>query len=109
MTNLEFKELAVQLGEAAKQAIIKDSVDVIPYDFDEFVYDFNIKQLEDLQLFGKNVDEALTNFNNETETEDDCNTLYSIIDYLSDYSLYNIFKTEEQLNEFKEKIEEKLE
>lgn len=109
MTNLEFQELAVQLCEAAKQAIIKDSVDVIPYDFDEFVYDFNLKQLEDLQLFGKNVDEALTNFNNETETEDDCNTLYHIIEYLTDYTIYNIFQTEELLNEFKEKIEEKLE
>lgn len=109
MTNLEFKELAVQLCEAAKQAIIKDSVDAIPVDFDEFVYDFNIKQLEDLQLFGKNVDEALTDFGDGTETEDDCNTLYSIIDYLTDYSLYNIFKTEERLNEFKEKIEKKLE
>ena len=108
MTNLEFQELAVQLCEAAKQAITKESVDVIPVDFDEFVYDFNIKQLEDLQLFGKNVDEALTNFNNETETEDDCNTLYSIIEYLTDYTIYNIFQTEELLNEFKEKIEEKL-
>lgn len=109
MTNLEFKELAVQLCEAAKQAITKESIDVIPVDFDEFVYDFNIKQLEDLQLFGKNVDEALTNLNNETETEDDCNTLYNIFEYLTDYTLYNIFKTEELLNEFKEKIEEKLE
>lgn len=109
MTNLEFQELAVQLCEAAKQAINKDSVDVIPGDFDEFVYDFNVKQLEDLQLFGKNVDEALTNFSDGTETEDDCDTLYHIIEYLTDYSLYNVFKTEEQLNEFKEKIEEKLE
>lgn len=109
MTNLEFQELAVQLCEAAKHAITVESVDLVPVDFDEFVYDFNIKQLEDLQLFGKNVDEALTNFNNETETEDDCNTLYSIIEYLLDYTLYNIFKTEERLNEFKEKIEEKLE
>ena len=109
MTNLEFKELAVQLCEAAKQAIFKESIDVMPDDFDEFVYDFNIKQLEDLQLFGKDVDEALTNFNNETETEDDCNTLYHIIEYLTDYTIYNIFQTEELLSEFKEKIEEKLE
>ena len=109
MTNLEFQELAVHLCEAAKQAINKDSVDVIPVDFDEFVYDFNVNQLEDLQLFGKNVDEALTDFSDGTETEDDCDTLYHIIEYLTDYSLYNVFKTEEQLNEFKEKIEEKSE
>lgn len=109
MTNLEFKELTVQLCEAAKQAILNDFLHSAPQDFDEFVYDFNLKQLEDLQLFGKNVDEALTNFNNETETEDDCNTLYSIFEYLTDYTIYNIFKTEELLNEFKEKIEEKLE
>lgn len=108
MNKKEFQELAVQLCEAAKQAITKESVDVIPVDFDEFVYDFNIKQLEDLQLFGKNVDEALTNFNNETETEDDCNTLYSIIEYLAGYLVCDIFQTEELLNEFKEKIEEKL-
>ena len=109
MTNLEFKELAVQLCQAAKQAINKESVDVIPGDFDEFVYDFNVKQLEDLQLFGKDVDEALTDFGDGTETEDDCDTLYHIIEYLTDYTIYNIFKTEEQLNEFKEKIEEKSE
>ena len=108
MTNLEFRELAVQLCEATKQAIIKESIDAIPVDFDEFVYDFNIKQLEDLQLFGKDVDEALTNFNNETETEDDFDTLYNMIEYLTDYTLFNIFKTDEILDEFKEKIEKKL-
>ena len=109
MTNLEFQELAVKLCEATKQAINKDSVDVIPGDFDEFVYDFNMKQLEDLQLVGKNVDEALTDFDDGTETEDDYDTLYHIIEYLTDYTIYNIFKTEEQLNEFKEKIEKNLE
>lgn len=109
MTNLEFKELAVKLCEATKQAITKDSVDVMPGDFDEFVYDFNVKQLEELQLFGKDVDEALTDFGDGTETEDDYDTLYHIIEYLTDYTIYNIFKTEEQLNEFKEKIEKNLE
>ena len=109
MTNLEFKELAVQLCEAAKQAIENDFLQSAPQDFEEFVYDFNLKQLEDLQLFGKNVDEALTNFNNETETEDDLDTLYNMIEYLIEPSLYNIFKTDEILDEFKEKIEKKLE
>lgn len=109
MTNLEFQKFAVQLCEASKQAIENDFLQSAPQDFEEFVYDFNLKQLEDLQLFGKNVDEALTNFNNETETEDDLDTLYNMIEYLIEPSLYNIFKTDEILDEFKEKIEEKLE
>lgn len=108
MTNLEFKELAVQLCEATKQAIKNEFLCAAPQDFDEFVYNFNIKQLEDLQLFGKDVDEAMNAFNNSNETEDDLNTLYNMIEYLNEPSLYNIFKTDEILDEFKEIIEKKL-
>lgn len=107
MKELEFKELAVQLCEATKQAIVVDFVYSTPVDFDELI-DFNFKQLEDFQLFGKSVDQALTNFNNETETEDDFDTLYNMIEYLNGPSLYNIFKTDEILDEFKEIIEKKL-
>lgn len=109
MKELEFKELAVQLCEATKQAIENDFLHEVPQDFDEFVYNFNIKKLEDLQLFGKDVDEAINAFNNSNETEDDLDTLYNMIEYLNEPSLYNIFKTDEILNEFKEKIEKKLE
>ena len=109
MTNLEFKELAVQLCEAAKQAIENDFLQSAPQDFEELVFSTNIKHLEDLQQLGKNVVEAINGFNNSTETEDDLDTLYNMIEYLNEPSLYNIFKTEELLTEFKEKIEEKLE
>lgn len=108
MKNLEFKELAVQLCEATKQAIENEFLSATPQDFEEFVYNFNIKQLEDLQLFGKKVDEAINAFNNSNETEDDFDTLYNMIEYLNGPSLYNIFKTDEILDEFKEIIEKKL-
>ena len=108
MTNLEFKELAVQLCEAAKQAIENDFLQSAPQDFEELVFSTNIKHLEDLQQLGKNVVEAINGFNNSTETEDDLDTLYNMIEYLNEPSLYNIFKTDEILDEFKEKIEEKL-
>jgi len=108
MTNLEFKELAVQLCEATKQAIEHEFLSAAPQDFEELVYDCNIKQLEDLQLLGKKVDEAINAFNNSNETEDDFDTLYYMIEYLNEPSLYNIFKTDEILDDFKEKIEKKL-
>ena len=108
MTNLEFQELAVQLCEATKQAIENDFLQEAPQDFEELVFSTNIKHLEDLQLFGKKVVEAINAFNNSNETEDDLDTLYNMIEYLNEPSLYNIFKTDEILDEFKEKIEKKL-
>ena len=108
MKELEFQQLAVQLCEATKQAIENEFLSAAPQDFDEFVYNSNIKLLGDLQLFGKDVDEAINAFNNQTETEDDLDTLYDMIEYLNEPSLYNIFKTDEILDEFKEIIEKKL-
>ncbi len=108
MKEKDFYELAVQLCEATKQAIENEFLSTAPQDFEELVFSTNIKQLEDLQLFGKKVVEAINGFNNKTETEDDFDTLYHMIEYLIEPSLYNIFKTDEILDEFKEKIEEKL-
>ena len=105
MKQEEFNELAVQLCEAAKSAIMKDVKRLSTVAFEDFVYNENIKQLEDIQLLGKDVDEAQSHFEKNKPTWDDVATMDSVLDYLNEPTIYNIFKTDDILLEFEEKMD----
>lgn len=106
MKSKDFNELAVQLCEAAKEAIIKD-VRRITRDFNEFVLvPSNIGQLERLKNFGNSVYDTLESLKRDaTGFEDDYEVLDDILSFLNEPTIYNIFKTEERLNEFKKNLE----
>lgn len=105
MNQVDFNKLAVQLCEATKSAIMKDVKQLSTVDFDDFVYNENIKRLEDLQLLGKDADEAQDGFEKNNPTWDDVASLDMMLDYLNKPTIYNIFKTDDILLEFEEKMD----